>query len=254
MKIISWNVNGIRAIQKKGFIDWVKKSKADIICIQETKAQADQLDDELINIPGYLSFFNSAERRGYSGVAIWTKEAPINVVMKLGSKHLDNEGRLLQLEFKKFVLLNVYYPNGGQGDHRLKYKMEFYDKFLEHINKLKKQNKKIIFCGDVNTAHREIDLARPKENEMNTGFLPEERAWIDELIANDYIDTFRVFNDKGENYTWWDYKTRARDRNIGWRIDYFFVSKNLKSKLIKASIDSKTMGSDHCPISIELNI
>jgi len=254
MKIISWNVNGIRAIQKKGFLNWVKKSKADIICVQETKAQVDQLDDELINIPGYLSFFNSADKKGYSGVAIWTKEAPINVVMKLGSKHLDNEGRLLQLEFKKFVLLNVYYPNGGQGDHRLQYKMEFYDKFLKHINKLKKHNKKTIFCGDVNTAHQVIDLARPKENEMNTGFLPEERAWLDKLIANEYIDTFRVFNDKGNNYTWWDYKTRARERNIGWRIDYFFISKNLKSKLIKADIDSKTMGSDHCPISIELNI
>ncbi len=254
MKIISWNVNGIRAAQKKGFIKWVKKSKADIICVQETKAQVDQLDDELINIPGYLSFFNSAERKGYSGVAIWTKEAPINVVMKLGSKHLDNEGRLLQLEFKKFILINTYYPNGGQGDHRLKYKMEFYDKFLKHINKLKKQKKKIIFCGDVNTAHKEIDLARPKENSKVTGFLPEERAWLDKLIANDYIDTFRVFNDKGDNYTWWDYKTRARERNVGWRIDYFFISKNLKSKLLKASIDSKTMGSDHCPISIELNI
>lgn len=254
MKIISWNVNGIRAAQKKGFIKWVKKSKADIICIQETKAHIDQLDDELINIPGYLSFFNSAERKGYSGVAIWTKEAPINVVMKLGSKHLDNEGRLLQLEFKKFILIDTYYPNGGQGDHRLKYKMEFYDKFLKHINKLKKQKKKIIFCGDVNTAHKEIDLARPKENSKVTGFLPEERAWLDKLIANDYIDTFRVFNDKGDNYTWWDYKTRARERNVGWRIDYFFISKNLKSKLLKANIDNKTMGSDHCPISIELNI
>ncbi|MFW0861988.1 MAG: exodeoxyribonuclease III [Candidatus Komeilibacteria bacterium] len=254
MKIISWNVNGIRAIQKKGFLDWFKKQKAGIICIQETKAQIDQLDDSLVNIPGYVSFFNSAERKGYSGVAIWTKEKPLKVVMKMGSKDLDNEGRLLQLDFKKFTLLNVYFPNGGQGDHRLQYKMEFYDKFLKHINKLKKQGKKIVFCGDVNTAHQEIDLARPKENENNTGFLPEERAWLDKVIANDYLDTFRIFNSKGNNYTWWDYKTRARERNVGWRIDYFFISKNLKSKITKASIHNKVIGSDHCPISIELNI
>lgn len=254
MKIISWNINGIRAVQKKGFLDWFKKQRADIICVQETKAQVDQLDDELINIPGYISYFNSAEKKGYSGVAIWTKEVPSRVVIKMGSKHLDNEGRLLQLDFKKFTLLNVYFPNGGQGDHRLQYKMEFYDKFLKHIDKLKKQNKKIIFCGDVNTAHQEIDLARPKENENNTGFLPEERAWLDKVVANDYLDTFRIFNKKGDNYTWWDYKTRARERNVGWRIDYFFISRNLKSKIIKANIHDKVMGSDHCPISIELNI
>jgi len=254
MKIISWNVNGIRAIQKKGFLDWFQKQAADIICIQETKAQTEQLDDELINIPGYLSFFNSAERRGYSGVAVWTKEAPIKIVMEMGNKDLDSEGRLLQLDFKKFTLLNVYFPNGGQGDHRLHYKMEFYDKFLKHINKLKKQGKKIIFCGDINTAHKEIDLARPKENETNTGFLPEERAWLDKVVANDYLDAFRIFNSSVNNYTWWDYKTKARERNVGWRIDYFFISKDLKSKITKASIHNTVMGSDHCPISIELNI
>jgi len=254
MKIISWNVNGIRAAQKKGFVGWLKKEKADIVCVQETKAQPGQLDDKLVNIAGYLSFFNSAKRKGYSGVGIWTKEAPINVVVKMGSKHLDNEGRLLQLDFKKFTLLNVYFPNGGQGDHRLKYKLEFYEKFLKHINKLKKQNKKIIFCGDVNTAHQEIDLTRPKENAKISGFLPEERAWLDKVVANDYIDTFRIFNNKGANYTWWDYKTRARERNVGWRIDYFFISKNLKNKITKAKIRNKIMGSDHCPISIEFNI
>ena len=253
MKIVSWNINGIRAAQRKGFLNWLAKTKADIVCVQETKAQVEQLDEELINISGYKSFFNSAERKGYSGVAVWTKETPIKVVMKMGSSKLDNEGRLLQLEFKKFILLNVYFPNGGNGPDRLKYKLEFYNKFLQHINKLKKQGKKIIFCGDVNTAHKEVDLARPKQNEKVSGFLPEERAWLDKVIANDYIDTFRIFNNKGDNYSWWDYKTRARERNVGWRIDYFFVSKNLENKITKASIHNKVMGSDHCPISITVD-
>lgn len=252
MKIISWNVNGVRAIHKKGFLNWFKKQKADIICIQESKAQTDVIPEELKNIPGYHFFHSQAKKKGYSGVAVWTKEEPKQVITEFGNKQTDDEGRILRLDFDKFILFNIYFPNGGASDIRLKYKLKFYDEFLKYIDKLKKQKKKIIFTGDVNTAHQEIDLARPKANEKNTGFLPIERAWLDKLIKHGYLDTFRMFNDQPNNYTWWDYKTRARDRNVGWRIDYFFISKNLEPQIKKAFIKDKDMGSDHCPLGIEI--
>jgi exodeoxyribonuclease-3 len=251
-RILSWNVNGIRAAYKKGFVHWLPKENPDIICIQETKAMKEQLPDDLINIGKYNSYFSSAERKGYSGVATYSKAEPVSVSNGIGIKKFDSEGRFLITDFVDFLLFNIYFPNGKAKKERLQYKMDFYDSFLKHLNKLTKQGKKIVVCGDVNTAHKEIDLARPKENEKISGFLPEEREWIDKLLQAGFIDTFRVFNDKGENYSWWDMMTRARDRNVGWRIDYFFISENLSSNLKSATILPDVMGSDHCPVGIEL--
>lgn len=250
--ILSWNVNGIRAAYKKGFVHWLSREDPDIICVQETKATKEQLPDDLINVGKYKSFFSSAERKGYSGVATYSKTEPVSVSKGIGIEKFDNEGRFLITDFGDFLLFNIYFPNGKAKKERLQYKMDFYDSFLKYINKLKNQGKKLVICGDVNTAHKEIDLARPKENEKTSGFLPEERKWVDKLIEIGFIDTFRVFNDKGENYTWWDMMTRARERNVGWRIDYFFISENLSSNLKSATIMPDVLGSDHCPISIEL--
>ncbi|MGB5892666.1 MAG: exodeoxyribonuclease III [Ignavibacteriaceae bacterium] len=252
MKLLSWNVNGIRAIYKKGFLDWFNKEKPDILCLQETKAMKEQLSDELLNVNGYTSYFSSAERKGYSGTATYTKLNPVKVLNGIGIEKFDSEGRFLVTEFDEFVLFNNYFPNGKAKQERLQYKMDFYETFLKHLKKLLKQDKKIVICGDVNTAHKEIDLARPKPNEKTSGFLPEERAWIDKLLEAGFIDTLRVFNQKPEQYTWWDMMTRARDRNVGWRIDYFFISDNLKDNLKNAFILPEVMGSDHCPVGIEL--
>ena len=252
VRILSWNVNGIRAAYKKGFIDWFTKEKPDILCVQETKAMKEQLADELINVDGYNSFFSSAEKKGYSGVASFSKAEPVKVSNGIGIKKFDSEGRFLVTEFDEFILFNIYFPNGKAKAERLQYKMDFYEAFLKHLKKLLKLDKKIVICGDVNTAHKEIDLARPKANEKISGFLPEEREWIDKLLDAGFIDTLRVFNQKPEQYTWWDMMTRARDRNVGWRIDYFFISDNLKDNLKNAFILPDVMGSDHCPVGIEL--
>lgn len=252
LRLISWNVNGIRASHKKGLLDWFKKEKPDMLCLQETKAHPDQLLDELKNVEGYESYFSSAEKKGYSGVVTYTNQKPISVQQGIGIKKFDSEGRFIITEFKEFILFNIYFPNGKASGERLEYKMDFYESFFKHCNKLLKQGKKIVVCGDVNTAHKEIDLARPKENSETSGFLPQEREWIDKFLAAGFIDTFRMFNEEPENYTWWDMVTRARDRNVGWRIDYFYTSENLKKNIVSASIHSSVMGSDHCPIELEL--
>ena len=252
LRLISWNVNGIRAGYKKGLLDWFKKENPDMLCLQETKAHPDQLVDELKNLDGYDSYFSSAEKKGYSGVVTYTKIKPLKVQPGIGKKEFDSEGRFIVTEFDEFTLFNIYFPNGKARIERLKYKMDFYDAFLKHCKKLLKQGKKIVVCGDVNTAHKEIDLARPKENSKTSGFLPEEREWIDKFLATGFIDTFRMFNQEPENYTWWDMVTSARDRNVGWRIDYFYASENLKKNIVSASIHSSVMGSDHCPIELEL--
>lgn len=252
IRILSWNVNGLRAVHKKGFLDWFKKEQPDILCLQETKAQEEQLPDEVRNIEGYHSYFSSAVKKGYSGVAIYTKEKPQSVKKGFGIEKFDSEGRILVAEYSDFILINIYYPNGKAREERLRYKMDFYDAFLEYANKLKKKGKNLVICGDVNTAHKEIDLARPKPNEKVSGFLPEERAWMDKFLADGYLDTFRMFNQEPENYTWWDMVSRARDRNVGWRIDYFFISESLKKRIKDAFILSDVMGSDHCPIGIEI--
>jgi exodeoxyribonuclease-3 len=252
VRLLSWNVNGIRAIQKKGFLDWFKNANPDILCLQETKAHPDQLDDVLKNVNGYESHFSSAEKKGYSGVVTYTKLKPSKVQQGIGLKEFDSEGRFIVTEFDEFTLFNIYFPNGKASPERLKYKMDFYDAFLKHCKKLLKQNKKIVVCGDVNTAHKEIDLARPKENSKISGFLIEEREWIDKFLEAGFLDTFRMFNNEPEQYTWWDMVTRARERNVGWRIDYFYASENLKKNIVSAAIHDSVMGSDHCPIELEL--
>lgn len=254
MRIVSWNVNGIRALYKRGDWKWFLKEKPDILCLQEIKAEKEQLPEELSQPEGYHSFFNSSRgRKGYSGVAIYTKKEPLEVNYDVLPGDLNEEGRLIEAVFDDFVLINGYFPNGGQGPERLEYKLRFYDAFLAHVNKLVKQGKSVIFCGDINTAHEAIDLARPKENEGNTGFLPEERAWLDEVVSAGFVDTFRhLYPTKTDAYSYWDQKTAARDRNVGWRIDYFFVSGDLVSKVSKAVILSQVFGSDHCPIEIDL--
>ncbi len=254
MKLISWNVNGLRAVHKKGAWDEFLKLDPDIFCLQETKATTDQLPEEVRDSEGYFSYFSSSEvKKGYSGVALYSKQEPISVSYGMGIERFDNEGRIITAEFEDFYVLGVYFPNGGGGPVRLAYKLDFYDEFLAHVQNLRKTGKGVIFCGDVNTAHEEIDLARPKENEKNTGFLPEERAWIDEVINAGYVDTFRYKNPhKTDMYSYWDMKTRARDRNVGWRIDYFFVSPDMLPRLTNASILTNIYGSDHCPVAIEL--
>ncbi len=254
IRLLSWNVNGIRAIHKKGFLDWVAKENPDILCIQETKAHEEQLPDELKNANSYNSFFCAGERKGYSGVALYTKEKPISIKKGFGKKQFDNEGRILIAEYPGFFLFNIYFPNGKANAERLKYKMDFYDSFLAKVKKLKKEGKKIVICGDVNTAHKEIDIARPKENEKVSGFLPEERAWIDKFLSAGFIDSFRILHEEPDQYTWWDMITRARERNVGWRIDYFFISDNMKSQIKDAFILPEVMGSDHCPIGIEITV
>jgi exodeoxyribonuclease-3 len=255
MKLISWNVNGLRAVHRNGFfLPFIEKTNPDILCLQETKSFDHQLPEEILKIKGYFSYFASSQtKKGYSGVALYTKIEPKKVEYGIGIPRFDEEGRVLVAYFDEFILLNVYFPNGGQGPVRLQYKYDFYDAFLGFIDVLSKKEGKIIFCGDVNTAHQAIDLARPKENEKNTGFLPEERSWIDKVITHGYADTFRYFHsDEKDVYSYWDTKTRARERNVGWRIDYFFANIKLFSKIKSANILPDIYGSDHCPITLEL--
>lgn len=252
--MLSWNVNGIRAVDRKGALEWFYNEQPDILCLQETKAHIEQLKKNLQKIDGYHTYYSKPIRKGYSGVGLYSKPEPIDVGLGFANGRFDDEGRIIAADYGKFILFNGYFPNGKASAERLQYKLDFYDAFLKHINKLKKAGRKIIICGDINTAHREIDLARPKENEKTSGFLPIERKWIDKLIKNGYIDTFREFSDQPGQYSWWDMKTRARERNVGWRIDYFFISDNLRKNLKSAFILPEIMGSDHCPVGIEIEI
>ncbi|MFH0837720.1 MAG: exodeoxyribonuclease III [Patescibacteria group bacterium] len=253
MKLISWNVNGIRAVVNKGFLEWFQKESPDILCLQETKAHPDQLGFELTHPKGYYAYFShSRNKKGYSGVVTYSKKEAVKVEEGFGIEEFDQEGRTLVTEFKEFVLFNVYFPNGKASTERLQYKLEFYEAFLKRIETLKKKGKKIIFCGDINTAHKEIDLARPKENEDISGFLPIERKWIDRVIEKDFVDSLREFHKESGLYSWWSLRTGARARNVGWRIDYVFVQKELKKHLKDAYIMPEVMGSDHCPVAVEL--
>jgi len=253
-KLLCWNVNGIRAIKNKGFLEWLKKESPDILCLQETKVQPDQLDNDLKEPKGYYTYWAYPERKGYSGVALFTKEKPVDIRYDFGDAKLDIEGRVIIAEYPGFTMFNIYFPNGKQGPERLNYKMTFYDVFLKYSDSLKDKGNKLVICGDVNTAHKEIDIARPKENSKSSGFLPIEREWIDKFISHGYLDTFRHFSKEPDQYTYWDIKTGARERNVGWRIDYFFVSENLLPSLTGAFIMSEVMGADHCPIGITLKI
>ena len=253
MRLISWNVNGIRAAHKKGFLEWFESEQPDVLCLQETKAHESQLPAALKDVEGYRVWFSQPERKGYSGVALYTRQEPRSVSLGLGLERFDNEGRTVVADYDDFVLLGIYFPNGKRSADRLRYKMEFYDAFLEYVENLRREGRSVVVCGDVNTAHKEIDLARPKENEKISGFLPEERAWMDKFFDHGYVDTFRQFNQEPGNYSWWDTMTRARERNVGWRIDYFFTDSDFAPNLRDAFILPDVMGSDHCPVGIEIS-
>lgn len=252
IRIISWNVNGIRAVYRKGFREWVLEEKPDILCLQETKATRKQFPPAIRSMDGYHTYFSTAERKGYSGVALYTKKEPGKVDKGFEIDEFDVEGRTLIADYGDFVLFNIYFPNGKMSLERLQFKMDFYDAFLEYAERLKNQGKNIVVCGDLNTAHKEIDLAHPKQNEKISGFLPEEREWIDKFLSHGYVDSFREFNQEPEQYSWWSYRTRARDRNVGWRLDYFFVNKEFMDHVEASYILSDVMGSDHAPVGLDL--
>ena len=254
MRLYSWNVNGFRAVVDKGFWDWFTQCDGDLICLQEIKAAPEQVDAKHKEVEGCSQYWNPAQvKKGYSGVLSMTRVKPQSVVYGLPQEKFQGEGRLIQMEFPDFYVFNVYFPNGKMSDERLQYKLDFYNAFLEHAQELRK-HKPIVVCGDVNTAHTEIDLKNPKANEKVSGFLPIEREWIDKFLDAGYIDTFRMFVTEGGHYTWWTYRFGARKRNAGWRIDYFFVSEELRDKVTNSWIESQVMGSDHCPIGLELDV
>lgn len=249
MKLISWNVNGLRACLQKGFLDFFKEADADIFCLQETKLQAGQHDLEL---PGYHQYWNYAEKKGYSGTALFTKKEPLTVTYGMGIEEHDHEGRIITAEFEDFYVVTVYVPNSKRELERLSYRMEWEAAFLAYLKKLE-EKKPVIFCGDLNVAHKEIDLKNPKSNHHNAGFTDEERGCFDTLLKNGFIDTYRCFYpDKTEMYSWWSYMFKAREKNAGWRIDYFVVSEALKPRLTGADIHMQVMGSDHCPVELTL--
>ena len=251
MKLYSWNVNGFRAvIQKPEWAAWFNNNNADIVALQETKAEPAQVPDEHRAPQGRHAFWSaSTVKRGYSGVAVFAAVPPLSVHDELPGMH--GEGRLLHLEYPAFHFCNVYFPNGQMNEERLNYKLRFYDTFLDFAQNLR-QSKPIVVCGDFNTAHTALDLKNAKANEKTSGFLPEERAWLDRFVAAGYVDTFRLFTSEGGHYSWWDYRFKARDRNVGWRIDYFFVSEELRPKVKRAWIDATVFGSDHCPVGLEI--
>jgi exodeoxyribonuclease-3 len=254
MKIVSWNVNGLRSVHRNGYWEaFLRGTKPDIFCFQEVKAEPDQLPDDVRELAGFSAFFApSKTKKGYSGVALYSRIEPLSVIYGMGIKEFDDEGRLIGAEYDDFWLLNIYFPNGGRGPERLDYKLRFYKSFLDFAEKLR-GSKPVIFCGDVNTAHFPIDLARPKENEKTSGFMLIEREWLNKVVTSGYIDAFRNFHpQQSEAYTYWDQFTHSRDRNVGWRIDYFFVAKEFLKQIKKADIHSGVFGSDHCPISIVL--
>jgi exodeoxyribonuclease-3 len=255
IKLVSWNVNGISAALKKGFNKTLRAMDADIFAVQETKLQASKLTPELENIPGYHSFWSHCSlKKGYSGVGVYTRIPPKEVAYGIGDKRFDDEGRILTMVFDDFVFFNVYFPNGQMSEERLQYKLDFYQAFFAHADKLKDQGKHLVITGDYNTAHNEIDLKNPKANEKYSGFLRIERDWLDRITENGYVDTFRFLYPDTVKYSWWTYRFGAREKNVGWRIDYFFVTRNMmeKNRVKDAFIDNGIMGSDHCPVGLIL--
>lgn len=253
MKIISYNVNGIRAALKKGFVDWLQQENPDIVCIQETKAQENQIDSELFKTLGYYSYWFSAQKKGYSGVGILTKIKPDHVEKGMRISQYDIEGRMIRIDIGDISIASIYHPSGTSGDIRQAFKMQWLEDFLDFVENLRKEKKNLILGGDFNIAHKEIDIHDPVGNKDNSGFLPEERAWIDRFIAHNYIDTFRYFHEDVAKYSWWTYRFQARSRNKGWRIDYFFVTKAMETKLIDAEILVDVYHSDHCPILLTID-
>lgn len=252
MKIISWNVNGLRSVERKGFFSWLEKNSPEILCLQEIKITEDKLKEEFKQLNGYFSYFNFAEDISYSGVAVFSKQKPKFVELNFGMKKFDKEGRFLRLDFSDFILINIYIPYGGRKKENLKYKIEVYKLLIKYLSKLK--NQKVILVGDFNIAREDIDLARPKQNKNNIMFTQEERDIIKSMVNLGFIDTFRLKHKNEKDwYTWWPYAFDAKERNLGWRIDYCFITKKLQDKLQKAFILMKDKGSDHCPVGIEID-
>ncbi len=257
LKLISWNVNGLRAVMKKDFQDSVSRLDPDVLMIQETKLQEDQRTDEMIHLGPYQSFWGySTVKKGYSGVASFTRVTPLAVKTEFSRPEFDGEGRIIQMDFEEFILFNIYFPNGQMSDERLAYKLDFYDFFLEYARQLRAEGKSLIITGDFNTAHNEIDLKNPGPNSDRSGFLRIERDVLDKMVSQGYVDTFRHFYPDTVKYSWWSYRFNARKNNAGWRIDYFFVTQDLveKKRVVSAFIDNDIFGSDHCPVGIEIEI
>lgn len=251
---MSWNVNGIRSCFNKGaFFDYLRSEMPDIVGLQETKISEDQLTDELLNPLGYYSVWHSAKKRGYSGVAIFTRLKPLSVTEGFGVTRFDDEGRVISADFGDFIFFSVYFPNGQMSGERLTYKLDFYSEFFDHVNRIVSTGRHVFIAGDFNTAHREIDLARPKDNMDVSGFLSIEREWIDRILSMGYVDTFRWFNNDPNHYSWWTYRSGARQRNVGWRIDYIFCNADALPMVTGATIASHILGSDHCPVGVEIN-
>jgi exodeoxyribonuclease-3 len=252
MKITTWNVNGYRAVMRKEALQWIPAVDPDVLCLQETKLQLDQISEEEANLDGYQSVWHSAERKGYSGVVTFHKKEPLDVEIGIGLEKFDAEGRVIRSRYDNFYLYNIYFPNGGQDNSRVPFKLEFYEELLKICDAFHKDGQNVIITGDFNTAHNEIDLKNPKSNEKNTGFLPEERAWIDKYLEHNFVDAFRELYPEREDYTWWSYRYNARKKDIGWRLDYFLVSKSLMGQVEDVIIHDDIMGSDHCPVTLVL--
>jgi exodeoxyribonuclease-3 len=254
MRLVSWNVNGIRSVVRKGFWDWLADDAPDILCLQETRIQPEQLTKKMQNALGYHAFWHNAERRGYSGVATFCREEPLAVRQGFDQPEFDVEGRVLVTQHPGFTLINGYFPSGQRDHERVEYKIAFYDALLDHCAKLRTEGHKLIICGDLNTAHQPIDLARPTQNKKTSGFLPEEREALSRWLDQGFVDVFRQLHPEAEEYSWWTYRANARARNVGWRIDYFLVAEDLLLHVQDARILGEVMGSDHCPVELELNL
>jgi exodeoxyribonuclease-3 len=252
MKLASWNVNGIRACGKNGFLKWFEQEKADVVCLQEIKAHPEQLEENFHRPFKYHSFWNPAEKPGYSGTAVFSKKEPLDVKFGLGDSEFDREGRVMILKYPNFTLINSYFPNSQRDHARLPYKLKFCKKFFSTVQAMRKRGENVVMCADWNIAHKEIDLKNPKSNQKNAGFLPEERAWMDQMIAAGYVDAFREFEPGAGHYTWWSYRPGVREKNVGWRLDYFLTNEEFKDRLKAASHRPQVFGSDHCPVVIEL--
>lgn len=254
MKLVTFNINGIRSGIKKGFLEWLVTEKPEVVCLQEIKLAESHLVEDDFKSLGYACFWYPAQKRGYSGVAILTKVIPKNVIYGMGNELYDQEGRCLTVEFDEFILVNTYFPSGSSGEERQQYKLDFLDDYIPFIDSLRQHNKPLIICGDVNICHQEIDIHNPKSNKNTSGFLPKEREWVTNFLNEGFVDAFRELNKEPHQYTWWTYRARARKNNKGWRIDYFFVENNIKNRIENSQILSKVVMSDHCPVSLNISI
>lgn len=252
MKLVSWNVNGIRAASRGGFAKWFADEGADIVCVQEIKANPDQLEENQRHPLKYHSYWNPAEKAGYSGVAVFSKKEPLEVTLGLGDPEIDREGRVMQLKYPQFTLINAYFPNSQREHARLPFKLKFCDHIFKLTERLRAKGENILLCGDFNIAHKEIDLKNPKSNKRNAGFLPEEREWMEKFLTSGYVDVFRNFTQDGGHYTWWSYRPGVREKNVGWRIDYFVANQEFKERLKASAHRNEVFGSDHCPVWMQL--